>query len=591
MRKMIIRYCLFFGVFITLIASFFCFSAVSQSVSEYAPILYFEAEETCYPVDVDYLFDNSELGFIEFEDSNFTFYNNIHGTPTDNGVINDYISKSSLYDYKIYYRQYLEGGSTIYQYWMFYAFNKGELNSHEADWEMVQVMVPASGEISVSYSQHYGGQIATWDQVEKEGSNIKVYVARGSHANYFRSYSGKVGISSDIVGANGKILKPTQYNLEELDSQEWLDFEGLWGEINSEQDLITGSAGPFGPKYRVDMSGNNLWDGSSWANSLLKADDNLFLVEWLFYNFVTIFILSTLILLAVTLLRIYMRHKKYGLGPRILSTLYIDGINLHSIGNILCIVGVIIAIAGLFTPWYSLSGDIRSEGFDTGGMIDILSFDGIEGMRMNIPGSAGPAPMGTIGIPFALFIGIGILFMFLACVGIYQSRKLGRKYIFRGIKIFLPIVLLLIALVAMGSFISSSQSSSSEGGGDYFSEIINSISSSPFGGEKSISDSVAFSDVSKDVYMNIKWGLGLGGYLLLLSGIIILISGIIVSLKKIDFFQPKIIDKKKKEKQKQTVPMQKKDEKVEPTKIKYCEQCGHQLQENDEFCPECGKKT
>ena len=58
------------------------------------------------------------------------------------------------------------------------------------------------------FSQHYAGQTATWNQVEKDGNHVKVYVARGSHANYIKPYSGKIGLASDNVGDNGKILRP-----------------------------------------------------------------------------------------------------------------------------------------------------------------------------------------------------------------------------------------------------------------------------------------------------------------------------------------------------------------------------------------------
>lgn len=101
--------------------------------------------------------------------------------------------------------------------------------------------------------------------VEKNGNHFKLYVSRGSHANYLRPYSGKLGIASDIVGNNGKILAASDYTLIELNSQSWLIFNGLWGEVKSVEDFFIGQAGPQGPEYRKDMSGNNMWNGVSWG--------------------------------------------------------------------------------------------------------------------------------------------------------------------------------------------------------------------------------------------------------------------------------------------------------------------------------------
>ena len=108
--------------------------------------------------------------------------------------------------YKVY--AHVDTTSNIIQYWFFYAFNGGDLNRHEGDWEMIQVVLSGEQPTQVMFSQHYAGQTATWNQVEKEGDHVKVYVARGSHANYIKPYSGKIGLASDTVGDNGKILQP-----------------------------------------------------------------------------------------------------------------------------------------------------------------------------------------------------------------------------------------------------------------------------------------------------------------------------------------------------------------------------------------------
>ncbi|MGF3553905.1 MAG: hypothetical protein ACQXXF_01335 [Thermoplasmatota archaeon] len=115
---------------------------------------------------------------------------------------------------------------------------------------MVQIVFNQEEPSYVAYSQHYSGQKISWNNVEKDGNHIKVYVARGSHANYLRSYSGKLGISSDYVGANGKVLKFNEYTLKNLENQSWLNYRGRWGECGSDSTKFNmgealGSNGPL----------------------------------------------------------------------------------------------------------------------------------------------------------------------------------------------------------------------------------------------------------------------------------------------------------------------------------------------------------
>jgi len=587
----------------------FGISASAFSAEDYAPVLYFESQETCYPVDVSYHIDNSYLKALGEQYSGFsykasdldfsmlppgitedviqyTYLDNILGSVDDDNIIEDYQSKEASLGYKVYYRTFTDRGNQIIQYWMFYAFNDGELNKHEGDWEMVQVIVPSDGsEKSVAYSQHHSGQTASWNQVEKNGNNIKVYVARGSHANYLRSYSGKLGIGmgSDYVGCNGKILKFGDYELEELSSQGWLNYSGHWGEINSVEDIALGKAGPFGPKYRES--------GAMWANSFSwgGASDQVFMIEWFLYHFVQIFILITAIILAVIFVRIYLRHKKHGLGPRIVSMLYIDGFNIKTIGNILCFIGIAVAIIGLFYSWYSVSADIAVQDYGTGGMMDLIVLDGLKGLQITMPGSSGATPVAAIVIPFSLVLGMGIVLTILASIGISRSRKLGWKYVFRGIKLFLPIIILLIVLMALGSLIPSSSVPGGENvdASNYITDIFASISSTPWGGEKTVTLAVT-EDITG--YININWGLGLGAYMLLFGGIIILISGILEVVTNKVFFEPrnKPLVKKNKLPKKQKQENQELDKTV--SKTFFCPNCGAELKKGTGFCPKCGNK-
>lgn len=529
---------------------------------QYAPIFVFEKDETCFPVDVNYHIDNSYLYQVDVgqpidynpsaEDlSNYTlddyYLDNQKGTIYDNGIINDY-KNSYLGSYTVYARVTSEAGSTVIQYWMFYAFNPGTMNQHEGDWEMVQAVLTGGTPAHVMYSQHHSGQKATWSQVDKNGDHIKVYVSRGSHANYLRSYSGVVGIANDIVADNGKKLTSTDYNIVLLESQPWLDFIGRWGwygstEEEAEKASLLGQAGTNGPKFREN---GEMWnDPLGWGNSLIQADDNIFILELLIYNFVLLFIIFTIIIICLLLFRIYRSHKNTGLGPRIVSMLYIDGLNIKSIGNILCIVGIIIAIYSLIIPWYSVSSDIRISGYETEGMANMMTIDGVNGIQVQVPGLTGPIPMGSFTVPFSLLIFISLVFLILNTVGIEHSKKIGKKYAYRGIRLFVPFIIIFIIIMSLGMIPFESFADVGEASVN-IDEVVGEIAGSPFGGQKIVS----IPDVEGQI--ELQWGYGLGGYLLLISGIILIISGAAEIVADTSFFERKTSKKIRNKKQEDT---------------------------------------
>ncbi len=582
------------------------FTANAQNAEDYAPILYFEGEEKLYPVSVEYFlgdidFENiteliNDIKYIDVtldgETTSIPYFDNPVGTISNQKIVSDYQDKFEDNDPSVhptvYYQINNSGGTTYIQYWMFYAFNPGEHNQHEGDWEMVQVVIPSSGgDKWVAYSQHYSGQRASWGLVEKQGNNIKVYVSRGSHANYLRSYSGKLGIASDVVGDNGKVLNPGDYNLVELDSQVWLDFEGLWGEVNSVEDFFMGQAGPQGPKYRTDMTGSTkMWDGLSWGSGLMDANENFFTIEWFLYNFIPIIILISAISLSITAFRIYRRNKKHGLGPRIISMFYIDGPNLHTIGNILCFVGIIIAIIGLFGTWYTVSADINIDLYPTSGMTDIITLNGMEGMQIFMPSLYGPVPMGSVVFPFAFIVLIGFVFMVLATIGIPNSRKLGYKYIFKGVRLVLIIVVLIVALMLIGN-LTGLGSQSGVDDSNFIAGLIGEISSNPAGGTYNAQDFIP--EMTGDI--SFQWGLGSGAIYLIIGGFILIFSGVLEFIEKKDFFTPKVPYKKDKtEKKPKEKPAPPKDKSAEKKPGSVCPDCGKKLKKDTKFCTSCGKK-
>lgn len=545
----------FFIIFLLLLVPLFGFTCNAATADDYAPIFYFEGEETCFPVDANYHLMNSNLESSVIGGETINYYDNLMGTRNDGGVVADYQSQEDFLGYTVYYHEIIDFEKTIIQYWIFYAFNPGEHNQHEGDWEMVQVVIPVSGLKWVGYSQHYSGQRATWNQVEKERDHIKVYVSRGSHANYLRSFSGKLGIASDIVGANGKILKPNDYTLVDITTTSWYTEEVLWGELYNPGYLTIGRDGTPTPMFRTDMYGNSMWDGATWGNNLPQANDMVFILELFMYHFMTMFIILAIVVLTVIIVSIYTKHKKYGLGPRKMSLLYIDGFNLNTIGNILSILGLILAIVGIYSPWYVVSADIESNVMPGGdSAVDLMVIDG-SGINMYMPGPTGTIPLGTVIFPFAAILIIGVILMLLSTFGIHKSKKLGTKYIFRGVRFIVVIVILIVAIIAIGTFSGMTGDTTSDSA-IFISNMLDSISSNPFGGQ--LSDTITQNSFFADVQMH--WGLGSGAIILLVAGIIMIIAGILEVVANKIFFEPKITEEEKKTVIPPPVPAVKKEE-------------------------------
>ncbi len=541
----------FFGIFLPSI------QADNEDIAlQYAPIFYFEKDETCFPVDISYHIENSYLYIIDQvnpidtspsidnlpTDENDYYLDNKIGTINDNLIIDDY-NQQNL-GFTVYTNVFVTGDLTYIQYWMFYAFNEGTLNQHEGDWEMVQILLSSGNPTQVMYSQHHSGQKAIWNQVEREGNHIKVYVSRGSHANYLRSYSGVIGIANDIVADNGKKINYNEYDLILLNDQPWLEYKGRWGwsgetEEEYQEAAILGQVGPLGPKFR---SSGNMWSAVGWGSSLLPANDLIFIFELILYNFVLIFIIISLIVLSIIFYKIYRRNKLKGLGPRIVSIFYIDGLNIKSIGNILCIVGIIIAIYSLINPWYLISTDITITGYETSGFVNVMSIDGLNGIQLQIPGITGPIPLGSITIPFSLLIGIGLIFLILATIGLSKSKKLGNKYLLKGIRLLIPVIFIIIIIIGL-RFLPFEYLADTGESGLNINEIIGSISNSPISGQKYIS----IRGIEGQVKLN--WGLGLGGFLLIFSGLLLIIAGILERIANIEFFEEKTFEKPEKKKE------------------------------------------
>lgn len=565
----------YYLIFCSMIVLFLCCGIPVQAddmdlAEEYAPILYFTSGEYAYPVAVDYFIEHSQIyQFFEessvlidsdptidslgqYRDASSYFLDNQLGGIEDTEILNNYQNDEDALGYTVYVSVTEQGGQTIVQYWFFYVFNKGELNVHEGDWEVVQVVLSGGEPTQLMVSQHHSGQQATWDQIEREEMHPKVFVAQGSHAKYLRSFSGKLGLASDYVAADGKVLTPEDYSIVLLTNQSWLEFTGHWGEYESIEAELRGKVGPFGPKFREQTQ---MWSQPlSWGSSLPQLNENLLIVEWFLYHIIPIYLLITLVVAAVLGFSLYRRYKKQGLGPRWFSILYIDGMNMKSMGNLLCILSVVLIVFGLVNQWYGVSAQISAPGLETTGFEDIILIDGVQGIQLNLLDNSGQlVQMGSFVFPFALFIGIGLVFFILGTAGIHTSKKLGKKYVVKGIRICLIIVFLLIGLLALGMV--GNILGSIEGTDDVpVNELLNSISSSPIAGEYSMQVAVPESATASAQF---SWGLRIGGFFMLIGGVLLGVAGFLEYRSKSELFIVKQDQIKKREKPSKQKPVTK----------------------------------
>ncbi len=107
----------------------------------------------------------------------------------------------------VYYHvtQYDDSKDYAVQYWFLYFFNY-RLNEHESDWEQITIRLDSSRRpINALYSAHISGHTRSWDKVEKQGEHPVVYVALGSHANFFDGGRFQVPVSCRSVSGGRKI--------------------------------------------------------------------------------------------------------------------------------------------------------------------------------------------------------------------------------------------------------------------------------------------------------------------------------------------------------------------------------------------------
>jgi len=505
---------------------------------EYSPELQFARGEQFYPTTVDYLIGSSTLmlrasdgtsspvnatisasNLGNYSNPNY-FLDNRFGT--QDAIAADYATNGEPRGYFSYVNVVNTGSGTVLQYWFFYAYNNGLLNDHQGDFEVVEVFLDQSGAPQTAlYSQHFAGENAAWGDVEKVGgTHPVVYVALGSHANYFRPYQGKIGIENDIVGNDGLLVSPGQLILVMLSNQSWLGFQGRWGYWGTDLEVAQGKAGPYGPVF--NQGGIRWAQPESYLSQTLPVGGYYFDPGWVAANLLLLFILYTVVRGAWKIVGI-IRLKRKGVlaGTRLFK-------GRLGAGVALVMVGVILMVAGLFLPWYDVSTTSSTGPLGSLGTVDLVHLDGITGLVINFfAGSSSDASSGfstlfTSQLPFSLFLGAGVVLLILDVVGFQAGKKLGRKFLAGAVATLLPFVLIYVLmsqislLLPFASLLLPGQSVPPG-----VAALLQSIASNPIGGTAS----QVFPVVGNTT---VQWGFGLGAYLFIAAALLRLIGACLV---------------------------------------------------------------
>jgi hypothetical protein len=175
-------------------------------------------------------------------------------------------------------------GTVALQYWLFYPFNDFN-NTHEGDWEMVQLNFDADDAaealgldpVLVGYSAHEGATSSAWegDKVELvDGTRPVIYPAAGSHANKYSDAlwlgsSAEAGVGCDDTRGPHAELSPRVETIPSdpaaaRETFPWIAFDGRWGELQK-----AFFNGPTGPNQKTQwtqpVSWSDGWDDRSYA--------------------------------------------------------------------------------------------------------------------------------------------------------------------------------------------------------------------------------------------------------------------------------------------------------------------------------------
>ncbi len=576
--------------------------------AQFAPVLRFTSGERFYPTSVDYIISTSvvkqriqgsqpsvidpaptpsTLGKYTSPD---LFLDN--KLSSFDAIAADYASKAKDIGYYAYAHILRDSSSTVIQYWLFYVYNNGPMNDHQGDLEVIQVFLDGSrSPQQLLLSQHGSGENAAWSDVDKIDTHPVVYVAQGSHANYFRPYQGKLGLENDLVGDDGITIMPRDLTLILLGEkgsrspeQSWLDFQGRWGYWGTDDEVARGLAGPMGAVF--NQNGIRWSNPANYLSNTLTVDGNYFILAWVAANLLLIFVAYTAIRGAWKVLGIARTHRNGGL--RVGKFLKSRG----GIGLMLGITAIAITLAALPMTWYSITASSETGPLAKQQPVELMSINGVAGLQVNMflgsdsESSSGYRSLFSTQIPFAILIGAGVVLLILDVIGVRSGKSIGGKFMIGAITSLLPFILIYIFIAALPSFTPLASQFADVGTIPAQAlETIQNVASNPISGTTQQN----FPTIGTTT---LNWGFGLGAYLFIVAAALRVIAGLMMQrAPELQQEAPPILTTIPTQPTAAQPPAVQTTPAVVPNEVaaaKYCHHCGNRLRPSAKFCPKCG---
>ena len=276
-----------------------------QLVDRYAPIIGLKDQEAAcdadgepyYPVSVDVVLGNPDVALKRATGSSSSsdevvmmgpvaadlfakgdgYYLDLPGNPRRAGCSYEtwFRANNAGYQPTTYAHIVADGSShLVIQYWFYYVFNRFN-NTHESDWEMIQVLFDVGtveealqvSPVAIAAAQHGGGETAGWDdpKLQRDGDHPIVFAAAGSHATQYGQaiYLGwgenGTGFGCDITTTPTTLVPLDAVLLPDTvpdptSEFAWLNYQGRWGERQGGE-----YNGPTGPATKFSWKGPFTW--------------------------------------------------------------------------------------------------------------------------------------------------------------------------------------------------------------------------------------------------------------------------------------------------------------------------------------------
>ncbi len=194
-------------------------------------------------------------------------------------------------------------------------------------------------------------------------------------------------------------------------------------------------------------------------------------------------------------------------------------------------IGIIAVLVAIFLPWYIVSVDVEGGEYETDGVQDIITISPFGGASVTLPTNIsgnqssdaemveGQIPLSYLPLlPFTIFYGITAVVALLRALLSKKTQKRAKRLIRGGIVRYLPFILLIVIITQLPYL--ADRFVGADAIPEQIGTIIRQIAASPLGGEY-------HGEVEGWESATLFWGLGLGGWLLMIGPALEIVGGAI----------------------------------------------------------------